>query len=66
VEIIAAVRRIEAERRASREGIGRLLAELYGRGGRSWPQIARDTGLPLSTAYTLAKPYLLPDPGAET
>jgi hypothetical protein len=65
-QLIAEIRRIEAERKAGRARTGRLLAALYARGGHSWPAIARLTGIRQTTAYDLARPYLLPDPGAET
>ncbi|WP_219414827.1 hypothetical protein [Pseudonocardia nigra] len=56
-ELIDAVRQAEQIRTASRERTGRLLAELHSR-GKSWPQIARDTGIRQTTAYDWARPYL--------
>jgi hypothetical protein len=64
-QLVAAILRAEEVRRAGRERTGRLLAELYRRGGHSWPAIARLTGIRQTTAYELAQPYLAADPGTE-
>lgn len=64
-ELLAAIQRSEEARKAGRERTGRLLAELYRRGGHSWPAISRATGLRQTTAYELAQPYLVPDQGVE-
>lgn len=59
-ELLAAVRQAERIRVTSRERAGRLLAEMHAR-GRSWPQIARETGIRQTTAYGWAQPYLGPE-----
>ncbi|MGI5126254.1 hypothetical protein ACQEVB_05500 [Pseudonocardia sp. CA-107938] len=64
-QLLAAILDSEEARRAGRERTGRLLAELYRRGGHSWPAIARLTGIRQTTAYELAQPYLAADPGTE-
>jgi hypothetical protein len=38
--------------------IGKSAAELHDDMGFSWPQIAQMTGLPMSTLYRRARPYL--------
>jgi hypothetical protein len=52
-QLVAAIRQAEQIRAVSRERTGRLLAELHVR-GRSWPAIARETGLRQTTAYEWA------------
>jgi hypothetical protein len=59
-ELLAAVRQAERIRAISRERTGRLLAEMHAR-GKSWPQIARETGIRQTTAYGWAQPYLAPE-----
>ena len=60
-ELLAAVRKAERIRAISRERTGRLLAEMHAR-GKSWPQIARETGIrQTTTAYGWAQPYLAPE-----
>jgi hypothetical protein len=54
-ELVAAARQAERIRTVSRERSGRLLAEMHAR-GRSWPQIARETGIRQTTAYGWARP----------
>jgi hypothetical protein len=56
-QLIEALREPERLRSASRERTGRLLAELNAR-RRSWPAIARVTGIRQTTAYDWARPYL--------
>jgi hypothetical protein len=58
--LLAAVRQAERIRAISRERTGRLLAEMHAR-GKSWPQIARETGIRQTTAYGWAQPYLAPE-----
>jgi hypothetical protein len=38
--------------------IGRAAAELHDSMGYSWPKIAEMTGVPMSTLYRRARPYL--------
>lgn len=56
-ELIEAIGQAETVRGASKEWTGRLLAALH-RSGKSWPQIARLTGLSQTTAYRRAEKYL--------
>jgi hypothetical protein len=56
-QLVEAIRQAEQIRAASRERTGRLLAELHAR-GKSWPAIARETGIRQTTAYDWAQPFL--------
>lgn len=56
-ELVTGAKDAEQTRAAAMEWTGRLLAELSRR-GKSWPQIARLTGIPQATAYRRAAPFL--------
>lgn len=56
-EVINGAQEVELIRQATAEQSGRLLAELHRR-GLSWPEIARRTGIPQSTAHWRAQDYL--------
>jgi hypothetical protein len=64
-ELIEAARASGEATKLGPERTGRLLAELYGRDRLSWPRIAELVGLPMTTVYGWARPYLPPDPGVE-
>ena len=64
-ELIEAARVSGEATKLGPERTGRLLAELYGRDRLSWPRIAELVGLPMTTVYSWARPYLPPDPGDE-
>jgi hypothetical protein len=64
-ELIEAARLSGELTKLGPERTGRLLAELYGRDRLSWPRIAELVGLPMTTVYSWARPYLPPDPGDE-
>jgi hypothetical protein len=64
-ELIEAARASGELTKLGPERTGRLLAELYGRNRLSWPRIAELVGLPMTTVYSWARPYLPPDPGEE-
>ncbi len=64
-ELVAAARASGEATKLGPERTGRLLAELYGRDRLSWPRIAELVGLPMTTVYSWARPYLPPDPGDE-
>ena len=64
-ELIEAARMSGELTKLGPERTGRLLAELYGRDRLSWPRIAELMGLPMTTVYSWARPYLPPDPGDE-
>jgi hypothetical protein len=56
-ELIEGIEQTKLLGREATKWSGRLLAALY-RTGKSWPEIARLTGLPQTTAYRQAQPYL--------
>jgi hypothetical protein len=64
-ELIEAARASGELTKLGPERTGRLLAELYGRDRLSWPRIAELVGLPMTTVYSWARPYLAPDSGDE-
>ncbi|GAA1244486.1 hypothetical protein GCM10009609_04820 [Pseudonocardia aurantiaca] len=64
-ELIEAARASGEVTKLGPERTGRLLAELYSRDRLSWPRIAELVGLPMTTVYGWARPYLPPDPGDE-
>jgi hypothetical protein len=64
-ELIEAARASGEVTKLGPERTGRLLAELYGRDRLTWPRIAELVGLPMTTVYGWARPYLSPDPGVE-
>ncbi|MGH3586285.1 MAG: hypothetical protein ACRDQ0_08155 [Pseudonocardia sp.] len=64
-ELIEAARGSGEATKLGPERTGRLLAELYGRDRLSWPRIAELVGLPMTTVYRWARPFLPPDPGTE-
>jgi hypothetical protein len=64
-ELIEAARASGELTKLGPERTGRLLAELYGRDRLSWPRIAELVGLPMTTVYSWARPFLSPDPGTE-
>jgi DNA-directed RNA polymerase specialized sigma24 family protein len=57
-ELVAAIQKVETDRDESLKLSGRLLAALHDLHGLSWPQIAKLTGIPQSTAHRRAQPYL--------
>ena len=65
-ELVSALVTYEDARRTGRERAGRMLAELYRRGGYSWPLLARLTGMRQTTAYDMAKPFLVDDGADES
>ena len=64
-ELIEAARVSGEATKLGPERTGRFLAELYGRDRLSWPRIAELVGLPMTTVYSWARPFLPPDPGPE-
>lgn len=56
-DLIAGIRQAETVNEAAPEWSGRFLAALH-HAGKSWPQIARLTGIKQTTAYRRAQKYL--------
>jgi arsenate reductase-like glutaredoxin family protein len=57
-ELLAVVTQTETERRALREQQGKAIAALNRKHGMPFALIALRTGVPRSTIYHMAKPYL--------
>lgn len=58
IDLIQGIRDAELLYEAAPQWSGRLLAQLYRNGERSWPDIADMTGVPRTTAYRRAEPWL--------
>lgn len=56
-DLVLGARQAEYIRDRAPEISGRLLAELHRR-GHSWPEIAKMTGIPQTTVFRRADPYL--------
>lgn len=57
-ELIAGIKRAELVAAAAPLWSGRLLAVLYRYSGASWPEVERMTGIPSSTAWRRAEPFM--------